>query len=90
MKRPPHAVITDIAMPDEDGVALLRYVRANVQTHGIPVFALTAFHHHEELQHEFDAFLKKPMDPMDIARRIADAHKNKGEDADGRTHAENH
>jgi PAS domain S-box-containing protein len=73
--RLPHFVITDIAMPDEDGMALLRHVRSNDQTRAIPVFALTAFHHHEELQSEFDAFFKKPMDPMEIARRVADIRR---------------
>ncbi|HEX3582651.1 MAG TPA: ATP-binding protein [Thermoanaerobaculia bacterium] len=74
-KRVPHTVITDIAMPDEDGVALLRHVRANETTRGVRVFALTAFRHREELQNEFDAFLQKPMDPLAVARRIADARE---------------
>jgi PAS domain S-box-containing protein len=69
--RQPHFIITDIAMPDEDGVALLRDVRANEQTRGIPVFALSAFHHHEKLQSAFDAYFQKPSDPMEIARRVA-------------------
>ncbi len=67
----PDVVITDIAMPEEDGLVLVRYLRAMDEARGIRVFALTAFHHRDDLQSEFDAFLKKPMDPMDIARRIA-------------------
>jgi CheY-like chemotaxis protein len=70
-RRTPHIVITDIAMPDEDGFALLRHVRANEQTRRVPVFALTAFHHREDLQKEFDVLLRKPIDPMEIARRVA-------------------
>jgi PAS domain S-box-containing protein len=69
-RRLPDVVITDVAMPDEDGLVLVRQLRASEETRGIPVFALTAFHHREDLQSEFDLFLKKPMDPMEIARRI--------------------
>jgi PAS domain S-box-containing protein len=72
-RRPPDLVVTDIAMPHEDGLALLRHVRAGERTRGIPVVALTAFHHRADLRKEFDAFLEKPMDPMEIARRIARA-----------------
>jgi PAS domain S-box-containing protein len=76
--RLPHFVITDLAMPDEDGLALLRHVRANEEWRAIPVFALTAFHHHEELQGEFDALFRKPMDPMEIARRVASVRRHRG------------
>ncbi|HET7435316.1 MAG TPA: ATP-binding protein [Thermoanaerobaculia bacterium] len=67
----PDVVVTDIAMPDEDGMVLLRHLRGADETRSIPVFAFTAFHHRDDLQHEFDVFLKKPIDPMEIARRIA-------------------
>jgi signal transduction histidine kinase len=73
--RAPHFLVTDIAMPDEDGIALLRHVRANDPSRAVRVFALTAFQHHEELQSEFDGLFKKPMDPMEVARRLADARK---------------
>jgi CheY-like chemotaxis protein len=69
-RRKPHVIVTDIAMPGEDGLALVREVRASEETRCIPVFALSAFRQRDELLKEFDAFLHKPMDPMDIARRI--------------------
>jgi PAS domain S-box-containing protein len=74
-RRAPHVVVTDIATPDEDGAALLRHIRANEETRGIPVFALTAFHDNGSLQNEFDALFRKPMDPMEIARRIAESRQ---------------
>ena len=70
-RRIPDLVITDVAMPEEDGLALVRHVRSAERTRAIPVFALTAFHHRDDLQREFDAYLRKPIDPMEIARRIA-------------------
>jgi hypothetical protein len=35
------------------------------------VVALTARDQRDELRKEFDDFLRKPMDPMEIARRLA-------------------
>jgi CheY-like chemotaxis protein/two-component sensor histidine kinase len=70
-RRKPDVVVTDIAMPAADGLALVRGIRAEDATRGIPVMALTAFRQHEDVQKEFDAFMHKPMDPMEIARRIA-------------------
>ncbi|HYC91199.1 MAG TPA: ATP-binding protein [Thermoanaerobaculia bacterium] len=70
-RRKPDVIVTDIAMPIDDGVALVRALRAEDATRGIPVIALTAFRQGEEVQKEFDAFLHKPIDPMDVARRIA-------------------
>jgi PAS domain S-box-containing protein len=66
----PHAVITDFAMPDEDGVALLREVRQYEALKHVPVFALTGFSQTEEQAAEFAGFFRKPMDPMEVARRV--------------------
>ncbi len=70
-RRTPDVIVTDIAMPGADGLVLVRELRANAETRSIPVIALTAFRQHDDLQKEFDAFLHKPIDPMEIARRIA-------------------
>jgi CheY-like chemotaxis protein len=57
-------------MAGEDGLALLRELRADERTRSIPVLALTAFQQSAELQREFDVFMRKPMDAMEVARRI--------------------
>lgn len=69
----PHAIITDFAMPDEDGVALLREVRQYEAMKHVPVFALTGFRQTAEQAAEFAGFFRKPMDPMEIARRVSEA-----------------
>ena len=70
-RRRPDVVITDVAMAGEDGLTLVRELRADERTRSIPVVALTAFQQSAELQREFDAFIRKPMDPLEVARRIA-------------------
>ena len=67
----PDAVITDLAMAGEDGLTLVRELRADERTRTIPVLALTAFQQHADLQREFDAFMRKPMDPMEVAHKVA-------------------
>ncbi len=69
--RRPDAVITDIAMPGEDGLTLLRELRADEEMRKVPVLALSAFQHHAEFQDDFDAFMRKPADPLEVAGRIA-------------------
>ena len=69
-ERLPHIVVTDVVMPGEDGFALLRHVRETVAPR-IPVLALTAMRNLDPAQGEFDAFLRKPADPLEIARAIS-------------------
>jgi CheY-like chemotaxis protein len=52
------AVITDLAMPEIDGVQFTRQIR---QRRSVPVIALTAFHQTYVSTEDFDAFLEKPV-----------------------------
>mgnify|MGYP001077224883 CR=1 FL=1 len=66
------AVFTDIAMPGEDGYALIRRVRALPSTIGeIPAVALTAYTDPQSVQEAFaagfDAHLGKPLEPHVLA-----------------------
>ena len=72
----PHILVTDIAMPEEDGLTLLNYLRAQEGAgKRIPVVAVTAFGRQDEearLRAEgFDAYVRKPVDPLQFARVIA-------------------
>jgi CheY-like chemotaxis protein len=71
-ERPPDVIVCDIAMPGEDGYAFLRDLRA--ADHRIPVVALTAFGRPEDrdraLRSGFNAFLKKPVDPVTLATTV--------------------
>ena len=76
----PDALILDIAMPDEDGYAALKRVRALEAEQGatadrIPAIALTAFGRSEDrlraLQAGFHMHVAKPVDPAELAVVIA-------------------
>jgi CheY-like chemotaxis protein len=56
------AIVTDLAMPEMDGLGLLNRVRAHPQRSQLPVIALTG--HYEDYANAdgFAAFLKKPVD----------------------------
>jgi signal transduction histidine kinase len=68
-------VVTDIAMPERDGFAFVRSLRANADTHLVPVVALTASADTESEQRVnasgFNAFVRKPIDPAQFVRVIA-------------------
>jgi PAS domain S-box-containing protein len=71
----PDVVVCDLAMPDEDGFAFLRAVRALHSSSKVtPVIALTAFGRPEDRQQAlnagFDAYLKKPIDPHELASTV--------------------
>ncbi len=75
----PDVVITDIAMPAEDGFALLSRVRtldAELDGRHTPVVALTALagadDRHRILGAGFDGHVAKPIDPSALATIVAD------------------
>ena len=65
----PHVIVSDIAMPDQDGYALVRQLRRLPPECGgaVPVIALTAYVTPEDrtraLRGGFDAHVGKPCDP---------------------------
>jgi PAS domain S-box-containing protein len=72
---PPDVVVCDLAMPEEDGFAFVRALRALPATDNeTPVIALTAFGRPEDRQQAlaagFDAYLKKPVDPEELASTV--------------------
>jgi PAS domain S-box-containing protein len=71
------AVVTDIAMPHEDGYSLVRQVRAGGVTPRLPVIALSALGRDVDRQRMaaagFDDFLLKPVDPPHLVAAVAAA-----------------
>lgn len=71
-ERRPDVVICDIAMPGEDGYDFVRRLRESGER--LPVIALTAFGRPEDrenaLARGFDAYLKKPVDPLRLATAV--------------------
>jgi CheY-like chemotaxis protein len=73
----PDAVVTDIAMPRENGYWLIRELRAldAVKGQRTPAIAITALAHlhgpDRTLGAGFDVHLSKPVDPWELCRVVA-------------------
>jgi PAS domain S-box-containing protein len=73
----PDLLLSDIAMPEEDGYSLIRRVRAREAAAGdrVPAIALTAFasqaDREQALALGFDEHLAKPTSPSDLSRTVA-------------------
>ncbi|WP_347333621.1 response regulator, partial [Ralstonia pseudosolanacearum] len=78
--RRPHAVVCDIALPDEDGYAILQRIRGWERRHlpagvaQVPAIALTAFAQPHDraraLASGFQEHLSKPVSPRDLVRAL--------------------
>jgi two-component system OmpR family response regulator len=74
----PQVLISDIAMPNEDGVALIQAIRSFPIEQGgkIPAIALSAMASDEDrqraLQAGFDRYLTKPMDAEELITVLLD------------------
>ncbi|HEV7425862.1 MAG TPA: GAF domain-containing protein [Thermoanaerobaculia bacterium] len=76
----PDVIVCDIAMPQEDGYAFVRELRASAtDIASLPVIALTAFGRAEDqesaLASGFDDYLKKPVEPSDLANAVLRARR---------------
>ena len=75
----PDVLVTDLAMPDEDGFSLIRKVRTMERAGGsrLPAIAVTALASAEERQRAmaagFDLHLAKPVEPLDVVNAVARA-----------------
>jgi signal transduction histidine kinase/ActR/RegA family two-component response regulator len=72
----PQVLVSDIAMPEQDGYDLIRQVRAaGLTAKLLPAVALTAFAHKEDrlraLMAGFQVHVAKPIDPHDLIAVIA-------------------
>jgi signal transduction histidine kinase/ActR/RegA family two-component response regulator len=73
----PHVLLSDIAMPDQDGYTLIRKVRARDAAHGgtVPAAALTAYATPEDrlkaLHAGYHDHLPKPVDPAVLVETVA-------------------
>jgi signal transduction histidine kinase/CheY-like chemotaxis protein len=73
----PDALVTEIALPGEDGYELLRQIRQYEADHGglLPAVALTSYARADArarlLAAGFQAHLPKPVDPVDLPAAIA-------------------
>jgi CheY-like chemotaxis protein len=75
----PNVVLTDLAMPEEDGFMLLGALRTAFAGYRVPIIAVTAFATPESraraLNAGFDLYLTKPIDPVLLTGAVADIAK---------------
>jgi CheY-like chemotaxis protein len=66
-------IITDLSMPDMDGVELVRRLRNHPSRASIPAVALTGFYEFYLDTTGFDAFLRKPVNLDELCKTIMTA-----------------
>jgi signal transduction histidine kinase len=79
---PPDLLVSDIAMPEEDGYALLRRIRASAdpRIRSLTAIAITAYATDLDRRRALDAgfavHLSKPLEPLDLTRVIRELRPN--------------
>ena len=72
--RVPDVLVSDIAMPEEDGCALLRRIRASTEAGALPAIALTGCARSDDDARiraaGFAAIVTKPVDPEHLVRAV--------------------
>ncbi|HVY37126.1 MAG TPA: response regulator [Polyangia bacterium] len=86
----PDVIVSDIGMPETDGHAFMRQVRALPPEAGgeTPAIALTAYASPDDARRAreagFQVFLAKPLDPRALVATIAELHRSSGSEAPAR------
>jgi CheY-like chemotaxis protein len=74
--REPDLVVLDIAMPEVDGLEVLRRLRADPTTSELPVVLLSARAQEADVERGFaigaSAYLKKPFSPRELSEHVAE------------------
>jgi len=70
----PGLILMDIQLPEVDGLALTRQLKADAATAAIPVVALTAYamadDRREALEAGCDGYITKPFDPISLGAQL--------------------
>lgn len=70
----PDVVMTDLAMPNADGWAVLKAIRSDPETFNLPVIAMTAYHStqlaEKVMQGGFDGYFPKPIDAQTLTANL--------------------
>lgn len=71
----PDLVLTDISMPEMDGYALCRILKANIETRNIPIIFISAFDETKDIVKGFDIggedYITKPFIPELVQARVS-------------------
>jgi len=81
LKEKPNLVISDVMMPDMDGITLCKKIKSNININHIPVILLTAKSTDEDKSEGFeigaDAYVVKPFNVELLKKRIANLIENR-------------
>ena len=81
LKEKPHLVISDVMMPEMDGITLCRKIKSNININHIPIVLLTAKSGDEDKAEGFDmgadAYIVKPFNVELLKKRIANLIENR-------------
>ena len=81
LKEKPDLVISDVMMPEMDGITLCRKIKSNVNVDYIPVLLLTAKSKDEDLSEGLDtgadAYMIKPFNPEILKKTVANLLNNR-------------
>ena len=87
-ERKPELVLLDIMLPEEDGLQILKQLRADPNTRKLPVIMLTAKGTEYDkvlgLDQGADDYIAKPFGMMELMARIRTALRHGGQDVDGK------
>jgi signal transduction histidine kinase/CheY-like chemotaxis protein len=71
----PHVLLSDVAMPNENGYALIRRIRATIDADSLPAAAVSAYVDRDSTAQALDAgfqtYLSKPIEPAVLATTVA-------------------
>jgi CheY-like chemotaxis protein len=73
----PDVVVTDIAMPEMDGLELSRRLRAHAPTHDVPIIAVSGQASDRAREAGADVVLDKPCEPDRLLHVIEDVLKTR-------------
>lgn len=83
IRNPVHLLISDVRMPDQSGIDLLRWVRKQERIQNIPVIMLTASQDKKEILEAgklgVSHYMIKPFDAEILAERMSSAWAKHGE-----------
>lgn len=75
LNNPPAAVITDLTLPDIDGLEIVKRLRDDKRTSALPIIVLTARRQNEDRTETYaagaDVYLPKPFDPAALTACIS-------------------
>ncbi len=79
--RLPDLIITDIMMPEMDGVEFFLSLKESDRTSSLPVIVLTVKSQFEDIKYAsllgMDEYMTKPFDPRDLVKKVRELLKDK-------------